>query len=171
MKMQKLKPIPVPFIQKPSTAAKTNNSNYNNKTKLKNSIPQQNKKSVTHDSVFNNTASRRSESDRVFSSISFRSMAGMSEGISKVNQDAYFIDTTIGYNPNMSLIGCFDGHGMEGHRCSNYLKQNLAKIFVSLYKNLGTKDNAQNDTSKDKIDSLVDNELQNNDINGSGDMV
>lgn len=52
-------------------------------------------------------------------------MAGMTEGISKLNQDAYSVDTLVMENPSMSLISCFDGHGMEGHRCSNYLKSNL----------------------------------------------
>jgi len=36
----------------------------------------------------------------------------------------------------MSLVACFDGHGMEGHRCSNFLKQNLLQVFAKCYNQL-----------------------------------
>lgn len=84
---------------------------------------------IGKDKIWQNSMSKRKESDQVYISLGYRSMAGMTEGISKLNQDAYFHDTLLLNNPHMSLIACFDGHGMEGHRCSNYLKSNLPSKF------------------------------------------
>jgi serine/threonine protein phosphatase PrpC len=60
-------------------------------------------------------------------------MAGMTEGFTKVNQDSFYINTKMMDRPNMTLIACFDGHGMDGHRCSSFLKQNLPEVFESCY--------------------------------------
>jgi len=81
--------------------------------------------------------SRRKQSDRVFVTLGCRSMAGMTEGISKLNQDSFFTDTQVMGEPGISLVACYDGHGMEGHRCSNYLKSNLpSKFFLSETKSI-----------------------------------
>jgi hypothetical protein len=64
-------------------------------------------------------------STRVFSAIGVYSIAGRSDGKPKTNQDAYFIDTDIHDDPDLPLLGVFDGHGLCGHKVSQFLATNL----------------------------------------------
>ena len=64
-------------------------------------------------------------SNRVFSAVGVFSVAGRSDGKAKTNQDAYFVDTDIQEDPELPLLGVFDGHGLCGHKVSQYLASNL----------------------------------------------
>jgi hypothetical protein len=68
-------------------------------------------------------------STRVLSAVGVYSIAGRSDGKAKTNQDAYFIDTDIHDDPELPLIGVFDGHGLCGHKVSQYLASNLKGTF------------------------------------------
>lgn len=64
-------------------------------------------------------------STNVYLSLGYKSIAGMSEGVSKLNQDSIYIETTVLQDPNISLLGVMDGHGMQGHRVSGFLRLNI----------------------------------------------
>jgi hypothetical protein len=64
-------------------------------------------------------------STRVFSAVGVSSIAGRSEGKPKTNQDAYFIDTDLHDDPDLPLLAVFDGHGLSGHKVSQFLASNL----------------------------------------------
>lgn len=55
----------------------------------------------------------------------FQTMAGYSDGRTKTNQDAYYINANIKRSANCSLFAVFDGHGPLGHRVSEQLKKTL----------------------------------------------
>jgi Protein phosphatase 2C len=71
-------------------------------------------------------------------SVGVHSIAGKSDGRSKTNQDAYYIDTEMSENSGMSLFGVFDGHGFHGHRVSNFLVSNIRDIFEIKYSSSGS---------------------------------
>ena len=58
-------------------------------------------------------------------SLASRSLAGMAEGFSKLNQDSIFVKINLLGNPDICLLAVFDGHGMEGHRVSGFLRNNI----------------------------------------------
>lgn len=69
----------------------------------------------------------------VFSSLGYKSIAGMSEGVSKLNQDSVYVETRVLQDPNICLLGVMDGHGMQGHRVSGFLRLNInSKILIFL---------------------------------------
>ncbi|XAR57163.1 Phosphoprotein phosphatase [Bertholletia excelsa] len=47
------------------------------------------------------------------------------------NQDSFCIKTQIQANPNVHFFGVFDGHGLYGTECSNFLKNRLVEILSS----------------------------------------
>ncbi|XP_073053412.1 probable protein phosphatase 2C 35 [Primulina eburnea] len=47
----------------------------------------------------------------------------------KENQDSYCVRTNIRGNPNVHFFGVFDGHGLFGTRCSNFVKDRLVEIL------------------------------------------
>ncbi|XP_050219946.1 probable protein phosphatase 2C 35 [Mercurialis annua] len=49
----------------------------------------------------------------------------------KENQDSYCIKTQIQGNPNVHFFGVFDGHGLYGAECSNFVKDRLVEILAS----------------------------------------
>jgi len=50
-------------------------------------------------------------------------------GQKKVNQDIFFIHKNFVNDPNSIYMGVCDGHGVNGHEVSGYLKQNLPKVM------------------------------------------
>ena len=80
---------------------------------------------------------RREVINDIFVSLASRTMAGMSDGYSKLNQDSIFVKISFFDDPNICLLAVFDGHGLEGHRVSGFLKLNVAskkaQIFLSSY--------------------------------------
>lgn len=52
-------------------------------------------------------------------------MAGKDMGKAKTNQDSLFVHTDIGKDGSTALLGVFDGHGLEGHKVSNFLVSQL----------------------------------------------
>ena len=71
----------------------------------------------------------------VFKTLGSRTNAGMNEGISKINQDSLFINTSVRGDSRMVLIAVFDGHGDEGHRVSGLLKMNTNCKKSPFFKN------------------------------------
>lgn len=55
----------------------------------------------------------------------FQSMAGYSEGKTKTNQDSVYFNVDLHSATNTSLFGVFDGHGVLGHKVSDFLKKNI----------------------------------------------
>lgn len=55
----------------------------------------------------------------------FQTMPGFSDGRTKTNQDAYYINFAIRGSTQSSLFAVFDGHGPQGHRVSDFLKRAL----------------------------------------------
>lgn len=68
---------------------------------------------------------RKSLAKDVFSSLGYKSIAGMSEGVAKLNQDCIYVDSRVLQDPNVCLLGVMDGHGMQGHRVSGFLRLNV----------------------------------------------
>lgn len=65
------------------------------------------------------------EATDIFKAVGSHTMAGRSEGKAKTNQDSYFAHTSMMNNPEMALFAVFDGHGLHGHRVSNFLISNI----------------------------------------------
>ena len=61
------------------------------------------------------------------SSVGFSTRPGIVCGETKLNQDALFLSNRS--IDNFTVIALFDGHGMVGHRVSNYLALNLEGTF------------------------------------------
>lgn len=57
--------------------------------------------------------------------VGWGTLAGRSDGKAKVNQDSFFVDTSIEGWPGISLVAVFDGHGLQGNRVSNFLISNI----------------------------------------------
>lgn len=57
--------------------------------------------------------------------VGWGTLAGRSDGKAKINQDSFFVDTSIEGWPGISLIAVFDGHGLQGNRVSNFLISNI----------------------------------------------
>ncbi len=55
----------------------------------------------------------------------FQTMPGFSDGRTKTNQDAFYINFAIKGSIQSSLFAVFDGHGPQGHRVSDFLKRSL----------------------------------------------
>ncbi len=68
------------------------------------------------------------ESVEIFKAVGTHTLGGRSEGKAKTNQDSYFAHTSILNNPQMALFAVFDGHGLHGHRVSNFLISNIMGI-------------------------------------------
>lgn len=69
-------------------------------------------------------------SNMVLHSLCAKSQAGFSEGKTKTNQDAVFHSISLKASPNCALFGVFDGHGLQGHKVSGFIKQNLKSRSV-----------------------------------------
>ncbi|CAD8057885.1 unnamed protein product [Paramecium sonneborni] len=60
-----------------------------------------------------------------------KSQAGKNEdNQTKINQDSYI--SLQQFKDNMSLFGVCDGHGQDGHKCSQFIRDNLPKNINSL---------------------------------------
>ncbi|CAD8137919.1 unnamed protein product [Paramecium octaurelia] len=59
-----------------------------------------------------------------------KSQAGKNEdNLTKTNQDSFI--SLQSFKDNMSLFGVCDGHGQEGHKCSQFIRDNLPKNISS----------------------------------------
>lgn len=54
-----------------------------------------------------------------------KTMPGYSEGKTKTNQDAIYVNLSIKDATNSAIFAVFDGHGTLGHRVSDFLKDKL----------------------------------------------
>ncbi|CAK66616.1 unnamed protein product (macronuclear) [Paramecium tetraurelia] len=60
-----------------------------------------------------------------------KSQAGKNEdNLTKTNQDSFI--SLQSFKDNMSLFGVCDGHGQDGHKCSQFIRDNLPKNIDSL---------------------------------------
>ncbi len=60
---------------------------------------------------------------------SFTQAGCLEDGTTKINQDSYIILTNI-FNLNYNILGILDGHGNEGHLISQFIKDQIIKIFT-----------------------------------------
>ena len=58
----------------------------------------------------------------------------------KVNQDAYFYQKDFAGIPNLWALGVMDGHGVNGHQVSAFVKTNLPLILQHLIKGASVSD-------------------------------
>ncbi len=75
------------------------------------------------------------EDDKIFEKIKFKafpySKAGTLEnGIDKTNQDSILIINNI-FNLKFDIFGIMDGHGLNGHLVSNFVKEQIKEIFTN----------------------------------------
>ena len=70
--------------------------------------------------------------NQTFKEYYYQTMAGYSDGRTKTNQDAFYINTSLKNSSNCSLFAVFDGHGPLGHKVSEFLKKNLTGINLLL---------------------------------------
>jgi len=68
---------------------------------------------------------------KVFKSIASKTVAGMSMGRSKENQDSSIVEINVLGIQQTSLIGVFDGHGVDGGKISKFLSDNLKGALYS----------------------------------------
>ena len=75
----------------------------------------------------------------------FQVCAGTQQGYrsnynTKTNQDAFVCnaEVTLANNRSMSWFSVFDGHGVDGHKCSKYVSQNLQARFKNALPTLGS---------------------------------
>lgn len=61
-------------------------------------------------------------SDKIFAKFGIKSKAGMMNGISKINQDSFFVETKLFGIESLAVMSVFDGHGKEGHRVSGFIR-------------------------------------------------
>lgn len=80
-----------------------------------------------------------SVSNMVLQSMCAKSQAGFSEGKTKTNQDANFHSISLKASPNCALFGVFDGHGLQGHKVSAFIKQHLKSRSGSDFRQFGQK--------------------------------
>ena len=60
---------------------------------------------------------------------SFSQAGTLEDGTTKINQDSYIILSNI-FNLNYNILGILDGHGNEGHLISQFIKEQIIKIFT-----------------------------------------
>ena len=88
------------------------------------------------------------------------SRPGLSElGKIKTNQDSYLILTNI-FNLNYNILGILDGHGNDGHYVSQFIKNEIIKIF-SLEETYNINKNYKNQINEE----LIYQKLTNNNFN------
>lgn len=76
--------------------------------------------------VVNKKSNLNISSREVFSAVGVVSIPGRSEGRMKTNQDSVVVDTNLQGDSGSSLVGVFDGHGLQGHRVSSILASTAA---------------------------------------------
>lgn len=59
-----------------------------------------------------------------------RTMKGVMQAYNKPNQDSYIIERDLAGETGTWLFGVLDGHGIEGHYASNYVKLKLPQTIV-----------------------------------------
>jgi hypothetical protein len=65
--------------------------------------------------------------NNTFKEYYFQTMAGFSDGRTKTNQDSVLFRIGLSGNVNTSLFCVFDGHGINGHRVSDYLRNHISR--------------------------------------------
>ena len=58
----------------------------------------------------------------------------------KVNQDAFVYQKDFAGMKNLWMLGVMDGHGVNGHQCSAFVKASLPAILQHLIKGASTSD-------------------------------
>lgn len=73
--------------------------------------------------------------NKTVQNFAFKSKAGAMPGNTpKTNQDVYITVPSFGNSKDRYFFGVADGHGVNGHLVSGYIKQNLpSKIFETTY--------------------------------------
>lgn len=74
--------------------------------------------------------------NNTFKEYYYQTMAGFSDGKTKTNQDAVSFFISLSGNVNTSLFCVFDGHGMSGHRVSDYLRNNVTSRLASNFSDI-----------------------------------
>lgn len=66
----------------------------------------------------------------LLSKVGAASIPGFSEGVQKINQDSYLVETLEINGEEASIIAVLDGHGVVGHRVSNFLRMNIKSNWL-----------------------------------------
>lgn len=124
---------------------KTNQKKFLKKTPKKSNDPNELKKSKqsiekkvfdenSKKDIRENLKKKHLSSDIIFANYEVKSQAGMMNGVSKINQDSYFIETKLFGIENLAIMAVFDGHGNNGHRVSGFLRAKLRSKLKSINK-------------------------------------
>ena len=76
------------------------------------------------------------------------------DGLTKINQDTYILERNINGVLNFNIFGVLDGHGINGHLASQFVK----RYIINRIKNISSIKNL--DVSKEIYKKLVENEYQ-----------
>lgn len=83
------------------------------------------------------------------STCALRTRTGNTRGVSKkTNQDAYTIIPNFGDTKGQYLFGVFDGHGVNGHHVSDFIKSTLPR-------NISSKIEIQGESTDSKLNTLI----------------
>jgi hypothetical protein len=66
----------------------------------------------------------------LFIDVGIETKAGRSEGRTKTNQDSFVAETNVCQDAPTALLAVFDGHGLQGHRVSSFLVNNLRGTLI-----------------------------------------
>ena len=69
---------------------------------------------------------KKDTANKTFIEYYFQTHPGFSDGRTKTNQDAIFIQVDFEQTDELSVFAVFDGHGTLGHKVSEFLKKALA---------------------------------------------
>ena len=70
---------------------------------------------------------------KILKKISMISQPGSNDGITKINQDCYFILPEINKCQKIKIFGIFDGHGVKGEKISEEIKEYFKNYFINLF--------------------------------------
>ena len=87
--------------------------------------------------------------------INFLSQPGSNNGITKINQDCYFIIPEINNCEKIKIFGIFDGHGITGEKISEEVKDYFKNYFINLFNDKDINGEYNDDNNKNNfINSL-----------------
>ena len=88
--------------------------------------------------------------------INFLSQPGSNNGITKINQDCFFIIPEINNCQKIKIFGIFDGHGITGEKISAEIKDYFKNYFINLFNDNSINiNNDYNDDNNIKNNNLI----------------
>ena len=96
---------------------------------------------------------------KILKRISMISQPGSNDGITKINQDCYFMLPEINKCQKIKIFGIFDGHGVTGEKISEEIKEYFKNYFINLLNDSTL--NIENDDDNTKNNFINTNKKKN----------